>query len=140
MNMEREFKACSEMELAEAADYLRENLHGRKLVFLYGELGSGKTAFVRAYAKQFGISNVMSPTFNLLHVYRSESFIMTHVDLYRIEKEKHFLELNLEDYIDDSDVTFVEWPERAKSLLEKYPLTEVRIVVDERCRRINILW
>jgi len=138
--MEKEFKACSEEQLSEAAGFIRDNAEKNQVVLLYGELGSGKTALVRAYASLTGIKGVMSPTFNILHVYRDGEKRIAHADLYRLDSQKHIRELNLEETIEESDITFIEWAEKAENLFRSYPVMKVRIEFMNECRRIIVSW
>lgn len=81
---------------------------------LYGELGSGKTAFTRGIAAGLGAppGEVSSPTFVLVHEYRGR-MRMVHVDLYRIETERELPQLGLSDYLDGRSVVAIEWADKA---------------------------
>jgi tRNA threonylcarbamoyladenosine biosynthesis protein TsaE len=84
-------------------------------VFLYGELGAGKTTLVRGYLEALGHRGpVRSPTFNLVQIFPTEPPVV-HVDLYRVKSHEG---LGLEDNLDDH-VTFVEWADRAAGLIEQ---------------------
>lgn len=79
-------------------------------VFLYGDLGFGKTTFVKGVAKGLGItSRVISPTFTII---RSHGDVY-HIDLYRVEDKKQISEIGLEDIIQNKSlIKFIEWPEK----------------------------
>ncbi len=82
-------------------------------VSLYGEIGAGKTAFVKLVAKALGIEeHVTSPTFVILNEYHSGEIPMYHFDLYRLENEgvKTIMD-ELREYSDGRKLTFVEWAE-----------------------------
>lgn len=84
------------------------------VVLLYGELGAGKTTFVRGYVEAMGYHKVVrSPTFNLIQIFDTNPPTV-HADLYRVAD---YQGLGLEDFLDAS-VVFIEWPERAQGLLE----------------------
>ncbi|MGE3063271.1 MAG: tRNA (adenosine(37)-N6)-threonylcarbamoyltransferase complex ATPase subunit type 1 TsaE [bacterium] len=138
--MVREFKVCRENELSMCAEFIRENMRLNQLVLLYGELGSGKTALVKAFSSHYGIDNVMSPTFNILHIYFGENIRIAHADLYRIDSVKHVRELNLEEQIDESLITFIEWPEKADGIFDAYSPMKIEISFEEKCRRIKAVW
>jgi tRNA threonylcarbamoyladenosine biosynthesis protein TsaE len=102
------------------------------IVALRGELGSGKTTFVQALAKQFGITKtVQSPTYVLMKKYqlpagrnpmgqnrRFKTFI--HIDAYRLNSPEEFNTLKPEEFLDDpSALVLVEWPERLEGVLRK---------------------
>jgi tRNA threonylcarbamoyladenosine biosynthesis protein TsaE len=83
------------------------------VVLVQGELGAGKTTFVRGAARALGVSDpVTSPTFSIGHRYRGADVTVSHLDLYRLaglgEEEPELLE----DYLGPSSIAFVEWPEQ----------------------------
>ena len=81
-------------------------------VLLAGDLGAGKTAFVKGVGDALGVDGVRSPSFTLINEYRTERFLLAHADLYRLDPEG-VDELGLEEYAGAEDaVLMVEWPER----------------------------
>ena len=81
-------------------------------VLLSGDLGAGKTVFVKGVGDALGLEAVRSPSFTLINEYRSERLILAHADLYRLD-EDGAEELGLEEYAGSGDaVLIVEWPER----------------------------
>ncbi|MGA9117412.1 MAG: tRNA (adenosine(37)-N6)-threonylcarbamoyltransferase complex ATPase subunit type 1 TsaE [Bacteroidota bacterium] len=95
-----------------------EGLRGGDVVALTGELGSGKTLFVRGVCRGLGVgAEVTSPTFTLVHEYRGEDLRVIHADLYRLEGEKEAAELGLEEYFAPDCVCLIEWAEKAHRLL-----------------------
>nr|MBI3612431.1 tRNA (adenosine(37)-N6)-threonylcarbamoyltransferase complex ATPase subunit type 1 TsaE [Nitrospirota bacterium] len=93
-------------------------LRGGEILALYGELGSGKTVFVRGLAAGLGAPSraVSSPTFVLIHEYAGR-LRLAHADFYRIERESDLRHLGLSDYQDDHTVLAVEWADKAGSEL-----------------------
>lgn len=84
---------------------------------LYGDLGSGKTCFVRGLAQAFNITTpITSPTFTLINEYPSTPALY-HMDLYRIDDLDSLYLLGLDDYFEAGGVTVIEWAERAEQLL-----------------------
>ena len=84
---------------------------------LTGELGAGKTTFVRGAARGLGFEgNVASPTFTLVREYRGRLPIY-HVDVYRLERVQDVLDLGLDEMIADGGVLFVEWGDAVEGLL-----------------------
>jgi tRNA threonylcarbamoyladenosine biosynthesis protein TsaE len=88
------------------------------VVYLIGNLGAGKTTFVRAFIRALGYSGrVKSPTYGLMERYDFQSFKCLHLDLYRLENEAELDFLALRDLLDEHTVLLVEWPDRGgKSL------------------------
>jgi len=91
---------------------------GGEVVLLFGELGAGKTAFVRGLARGLGAhaEDVASPTFVLLTAYPGPRLTLHHADLYRLEKRGEDRELGLEELPGPRGVLAVEWAERLSSL------------------------
>lgn len=92
-------------------------------IFLYGDLGAGKTTFTKELLRDLGFDSqqIQSPTFlKLLSYSNSSGECALHMDAYRIEDEKEFLRLGLEDY-EHIRVGLVEWPDLFISFLKKYP-------------------
>ena len=91
-------------------------------IFLYGELGSGKTTFVRSLVHQLQKKNkikkteVVSPTFSLLHEYEIKSLKVMHYDLYRLKKSKELNKLGMFQE-NDKVITIIEWPEIVKKTI-----------------------
>lgn len=113
-------------------------LQGGEVVALIGELGAGKTVFVKGMAKSFGISEdeVESPTFTLINIYDGRKKLY-HVDLYRIEGEDEMLEAEIWEAVDYNSIIVVEWAEKFKSLL-RMSSVKVKIEVEGEERRIEI--
>ena len=101
----------SEAETASVASALAATLVSGDVILLSGNLGAGKTAFVRGLAEGLGIDpeDVSSPTFTLVHEYRGGRLTLYHVDLYRLEKAATD-DLGLEEL--HRGVLAIEWPDR----------------------------
>lgn len=93
-------------------------------VALTGELGGGKTRFVRGLARGLGAKGaVKSPSFTILNIYEGGRLPLYHMDLYRIMGEEEFLFAGLEEYVHGNGVAVIEWAERAPSLLRDCRIT-----------------
>ena len=103
----------SENETAAAGHNLATRIQPGDVVLLTGDLGAGKTAFVRGLAEGLGIdaSDVTSPTFTLIQEYSGGRMPLYHVDLYRL-KPIEVDDLGLEELTSEGGVTAIEWPDR----------------------------
>lgn len=103
----------SETETAAAGRDLAARVHPGDVVLVTGDLGAGKTAFVRGLAEGLGIdaSEVTSPTFTLIQEYSGGRLPLYHVDLYRL-KPIEVDDLGLEELTSEGGVTAIEWPDR----------------------------
>ena len=103
----------SEDETIAAGRDLAARVHPGDIVLLTGDLGAGKTAFVRGLAEGLGIdpADVTSPTFTLIQEYSGGRLVLYHVDLYRL-KPIEVDDLGLEDLTIEGGVTAIEWPDR----------------------------
>ena len=89
------------------------------VVLVRGELGSGKTTFVRGAARALGVADpVTSPTFSIGHRYEGEGVSISHLDLYRLADLDSEEPALLEDYIGPDRIAFVEWPMQGSGELE----------------------
>ena len=107
----------SEEETAAAGRELAARLSAGSAVLLYGDLGAGKTAFVRGLAEGLGIpgDDVSSPTFTLMQEYRGGRLPLFHVDLYRLNDPREIDDLGLEEITADGIVA-IEWADRMRDL------------------------
>lgn len=103
----------SENETAAVARALAQTLKAGDVLLLHGDLGSGKTAFVRGLAEGLGVSreDVSSPTFTLVQEYRAGRLPLFHVDLYRLDDPREVDDLGLDEIAADG-VLAIEWAEK----------------------------
>jgi tRNA threonylcarbamoyladenosine biosynthesis protein TsaE len=107
------------------------------VVLLYGDLGAGKTAFVRGLAIGVGAAgdDVSSPTFTIVQEYPGRGSTLYHVDLYRLEPAE-IDDLGLEELVAGDGIVAIEWAERWKSRPTGEGVVEVRIADDGEERRV----
>lgn len=127
----------------ELAEMIRDDLSLPSFVALYGDLGVGKTAFVRGFTKVFSPSAlVRSPTFALVNEYPTKSGRRVfHFDMYRITDEDDLYSIGYYDYLDDGSICLVEWSENIPYAI---PDEHIRVEItktnldkpDERCIKI----
>ena len=100
-----------------------------RFVALFGDLGVGKTAFVRGFASVVAPGAlVRSPTFSLVNEYRARPFSLFHFDMYRIESEDDLLSIGFDDYLMRDGFCLVEWSE---NILEFIPDDCVRVSIEK---------
>lgn len=112
---------CSDLSATEnAARLLASNLMPGDIVRLHGEIGVGKTAFVRGVCSFFGCENeVSSPTFAIMNIYSGSLFPVYHFDLYRLESDDEVYDAGLYEFLEGSGASFVEWPDLLNDFPEK---------------------
>lgn len=118
-----QWNSLEEAALAKLAVRVAGALEPGDVLVLAGEVGSGKTTFVRAAARALGVEQrVTSPTYQLARGYEGISngrnVLVNHLDLYRIEGVQEADVLELDDYLDPAAITFIEWAEPALGVLE----------------------
>ncbi len=115
--MEKELITESAKKTEEAGKEFAQKLQGGEVIALYGELGSGKTTFVKGLAKGLGIKEtIVSPTFVIIRQLGK----LVHIDLYRIEQLENIDQLGLQEFTGNEEtVTVIEWPERAERALPR---------------------
>ena len=116
---------------------IAENIESEKfpnmVICLDGELGSGKTVFVKGFAKALGIEeNITSPTFTIIKEYNQGELPLYHMDVYRFDEMEE--NIGIKDYYKKGGVTIVEWSELIKSDLPSERLEIVFKIVDENTR------
>ena len=95
-----------------------EKLRGGEVLALVGDLGAGKTHFVKGLAAGLGHqSEVTSPTFTLIHEYMGGRLPLCHFDFYRLETEDDVLNIGLDDYLTPPNVLAIEWGDKFRPVL-----------------------
>ena len=106
----------SEKSTRELAEKLTSYFKGGEYIFLHGEMGVGKTTFVKYFINKFQtddqlkLTEVTSPTFNLLNEYETKNFTIKHYDLFRIKNSLEIKDLDIFD-VKSQTITFIEWPQ-----------------------------
>ena len=139
MTPEKVFISHSELETRKLGQALGKIIEPGILVLLYGDLGTGKTVFVKGVGEAMQVSGVRSPSFTLINEYKSPSGVfLIHSDLYRLESENVY-SLGLDEYIGANDsVVFVEWPERWNDIHGDNIITMKFMALNENEREIKI--
>lgn len=123
-----------------ARHFLRETA-GRKIFAFYGQMGSGKTTFIKALCHEMGVADtVTSPTFTLVNEYRRPGNPnVYHFDFYRIKKLTEVLDFGIEEYFDSGAPCFMEWPELIEPLLPEETLRLTITVAPDGSRIIETI-
>jgi len=105
--------------LREAARHFLRETAGHRIFAFYGQMGSGKTTFIKALCKEMGVTDtVTSPSFTLINEYRRPGDVpVYHFDFYRIRKIAEVLDFGIEEYFDSASPCLMEWPELIEPLL-----------------------
>jgi len=124
----RTITTAAEAETGAAGRELAAVLTPGSVVLLFGDLGAGKTAFVRGMAEGLGVDpgDVSSPTFTLLQEYRGGRLPLFHADLYRVNDAREVDELGLEELAADG-VLAIEWSEK----LPRTPAQAIRVSIKD---------
>jgi tRNA threonylcarbamoyladenosine biosynthesis protein TsaE len=116
--VQRISSSSSELETAALGAALARSLPPAAIVYVEGELGAGKTAFVRGAAQALGVREpVTSPTFTVAHLYEGDEGPVAHLDLYRSISMGDEDLADLEPYFDEVRATFIEWAIRGAGML-----------------------
>jgi tRNA threonylcarbamoyladenosine biosynthesis protein TsaE len=121
--------STSEDETAAAGEQCAATLSPGAVVLLYGQLGAGKTAFVRGLARGLGASpdDVSSPTFTIIQEYAGRTATLYHVDLYRLDPAEAD-DLGLDELVGGEGVVAIEWAERWRGR----PRDVIEVTIEDR--------
>lgn len=133
------FIANSVSETERFAEQLASNFVGGEVLLLQGEMGAGKTHFVKGLAKGLGIDDIVtSPTFALHNSY-SGRLTLNHFDFYRIDDSEEVAMLGLDEFFfDKQGVAAIEWSDNVKDLLPRHCITVTIEKLDENSRKITV--
>ncbi len=133
-----EFITNSELETEQLGERLAKAVSGGAVIAMYGDLGAGKTAFVRGMARGMGLTcRVSSPTFTIVNEYLGERELI-HFDMYRLSGAEELFDIGWEDYISRGAVCVVEWSENVQ---DAFFGDEIKVTIDKLSdtgRRIRI--
>ena len=136
MNIENEYKytSHSEKDTIELAQNIESEKFPNMVICLNGELGSGKTVFVKGFASSLGIDeNITSPTFTFIKEYNTGEMPLYHMDVYRLDNGDDN-SIGLTDYFYKNGVTIIEWADVIKNSLPEERLDIKFKVIDDDTR------
>ena len=120
-----------------AQDFIKK-IQNKKVFAFYGEMGAGKTTFIKAVCEILGVEDMInSPTFSIINEYSTtDGDTIYHMDCYRIEKESEATNIGISDYLYSGNYCFIEWPENIERLL---PDDVVRVKITEIENEIRVV-
>ena len=122
------YESFSDKDTLKAACDFSKNLKVGAIICLDGELGAGKTVFVKGIALGLGIKeDIVSPTFTIMQVYKGGLLPLYHFDAYRIADIDEMYEIGFEDYLFGSGVCIIEWSELIEDII---PDSAIKIRID----------
>lgn len=129
--MNYKFTSRCEEDTLEIAENIESEKFPGMVICLNGELGSGKTVFVKGFAKALGIKDtITSPTFSLVKEYYDGEMPLFHMDVYRLEDSNE--NFGLDDYLNQDGVCIIEWPEMIENQLPEERLDiKIKVIDDE---------
>ena len=130
----------SERDTRILAGNLAKSTKPPRIICLYGDLGTGKTVFVKGFAEGlgFGAESVKSPTYIFLRTHKLKGVTLHHFDFYRIEEADDIMRQDLEELFEQNAYFLIEWPDRIQKILPEKRL-EVRLeYIDANKRKITI--
>ncbi len=132
-----ELKIDSLDSIDQVAQQFVAAMGNRRIFAFYGEMGAGKTTFIKAICEALGVVDMVnSPTFSIVNDYATDKGThIYHFDFYRLKSSHEALDFGIEEYFASGAICFMEWPEMIETLLPD-DTTKVRIALDERGGRI----
>jgi len=123
-------------DLPQVASELLEFASKERIFIFEGEMGAGKTTFIKSFCKTLGVEDVVSsPTYSIVNEYESQNGPVFHFDFYRIKTIQEAYDLGYEEYFYGGGICLIEWPERVAELLPDH-FVKVEIFVSEGNERI----
>ncbi|WP_421871384.1 tRNA (adenosine(37)-N6)-threonylcarbamoyltransferase complex ATPase subunit type 1 TsaE [Marinoscillum sp.] len=136
----KQYTVDDENELPAVAQEILPLLSEHEIVCFQGEMGAGKTTFIKVLCEELGVVDSMSsPTFSIVNEYRDEEDNpIYHFDFYRVEKLEEALDIGVEEYFYSGDLCLIEWPDMIKPLIPENHLEISIKLVGDNSREITI--
>jgi tRNA threonylcarbamoyladenosine biosynthesis protein TsaE len=128
------FEINSLTELNSVAKALFTFADGEMIFVFKGEMGAGKTTFIKALCEELGVEDVVSsPTFSLVNEYAAGNSPVYHFDFYRIRDIREAYDIGYEEYFFSGHICLIEWPEKVEEILpELYIIVEIKVLAPDK--------
>lgn len=137
MSIQFSRQSKTETETDEIAIEFSKLLKPGMVISLIGNLGAGKTYFIKRVLEQFNVNNANSPTFSIVNEYDGK-YKFYHFDFYRINSESELIDIGIEDYFNyDNSISFIEWADMFPNIIPRKRI-EIKIqLIDEDLRQFD---
>ncbi len=133
-----EFDVAKQTDLKDVAHALVQSYAEARVILFYGDMGAGKTTFIKAICTELGVKeNTSSPTFSIVNEYHSPHGPVYHFDFYRLRDEQEAFDMGYEEYLYSGHYCLIEWPEKIANLLPSQTLSVRLEVTGPDSRKIS---
>lgn len=124
-----EINIDSTAKLTDVAAQLKSFANGTKFIIFEGEMGAGKTTFIKTFCETLGVTDVVSsPTFSIVNEYLGTEGSIYHFDFYRLKSIQEAFDIGYEEYFYSGAYCLVEWPKKVEGLLpDEYVKVEITV-------------
>lgn len=115
-------------------------LEGYNIIAFHGNMGVGKTTFIKSLCRVLGVTNpISSPTYSIINQYETGvGKIIYHMDWYRLKDENEAVDVGVVDTLDSGELCFIEWPEKAENLLSEDVLHITIKIINDHTRSLTL--
>ena len=134
--MKNKYKTNSDLETQEIGKIFSKEIVVGDVILLFGDLGAGKTTFVKGLLKGLKFDGVVtSPTFSLVNEYNALMNVI-HIDCYREKNKQRWINIGLEDFFNNSNLVIIEWPEIIMDIIPKNTIKVNLKHIDKSTREV----